>query len=822
MCLETLFGKPDGEENMMLSALCSHIAGLRKSKNMITPRLLLDVIDHAKAGRKDWNRREFQDMAEIFDFILESMKNTSKGKRLHDLFTVEWQTHYPHSGTVADEKGCLFFVDSSHLDGDGASGPASPRFDWVLEQMNSRETGYTSITNLPGAIFFWLNLVQCDMKKKVAKLRLPAELNLSVAMRERPTEDSTYVLYAVVEHMGQQSGHYKIHIHDLEAKEGQAQWVTCNDHTVAQANPSLQDGVFSFDRLDFQIAGFVYLRKEMVKASQTRWCLENIPSMWIERYEEEYQKQEEDRQRWKRESDEIHVSLYSSRDFLVDDDELLLLKLEPKYKSFTILKSESQQVFRQKLCQLAPDLDKERMLIYNCRTLNQGIHTEPVPSGLLRLNEEQTVEKLWSTNEKVRRVFLFEGDAGVNPSSSVLVMFKFYTQDPQNPLQYLGCELLDRSQTELAPLVNRMLGRPVGESHEYLVFKETLQSDLLKPVTNLSALFREPDDAVILVFQDPPKEDFTIEPGVVDSAQLYPNELQNLYSNLIMRRHQKRQILIVPFSAIWSRGAFPPVKVCYSPSAGERTVALALGLESFDETTSRLLYYPFGCTGTCKDSLRALQDNSIVFVRKVPAYDPRFRRNVNVQLEWNGSKRKNVTFTVVFPSAKDCCLRDVVAQLKQEDLPLESFSVFKLVKSKNGTVMKDVTDMEELIFPSSDIGSVTLIFEISSKKVVDRVQSGEARLVRVSSAHLGEKPEQFDDIPRLMAIQRKDTWESVKTRLAPQVKGHPVRYEWRIGDRVASISDESWSFDAIPDGARLVPVLEPPPALPNLSRTDLR
>ena len=818
MCLETIFGQPDEDENKILSALCSHVAGLRRSKHVITPRKLLDMIDCAKAGRKGWNRNEQQDMVEIFDFILDSMKNTSKGKSLYDLFTVQWKTHYPHTGKVEDEQGHVFTIEV-----DGDSEPSDPTFDSVLRQMKNRETEYMSITNLPGAIFFWLNLGQQNGGKKRATLRLPAELDLSVGMREHPAENSEYVLYAIVEHMSGEAtrGHYKIYIHDLEAKEGQAQWVICNDPKVTVCNPTLQDGVLSFGYRGFQIAGFVYLRKEMVQASQARWNVEKIPSKWIEQYEEEYKWQEDEKLRKKREAEEIHVSLYSSQDFLVDNDKLLSLKLEPKYKGFTILKSDKQELFRQKLCELAPDLNKDRMLIYNCWASNNG--RDPVPTTLLQLSEEKLVDKLWTTDDKTRRVFLFEGDAGVNPSSSVLVMFKFYTQDPENPVRYLGCKLLDRSQTDLVPLVNQMLGRPVEESHEYLVFKETMGSDHVTPVEDLSALFKDTaTHAVILVFQDPPKEDFTIEPGVVDSAMLCPDELRNLYSNLILRKYRRR-LLVAPFSAILSRGAFPPIKVCYSPSLGDQTIALALGLESFDTSTSKLLYYPFGSPDVYRDyTLSALKDNGTVFVRKMPACNARFRRDVDVKLEWNGSKRKSVMLRVVFPPEKDCCFGDVVAQLKQEELLWESFRLSKMTHGKNGTIMEEVTDMDAPIFDAGrKMGSVVLVFEISSQKVIDRVQNGQARLVRVSSADIDQAPEQFNDVPRLLAIQRKDTWESVKRRLASQVRGTPVRYEWRTEDDVTNISDDNWSFDAIPEGARLVPVVEPPALQrPGLMRTD--
>lgn len=760
----------DGDENEIVKQLRIMIAGLRKSRTATHPRALFDALweggPAAYREQEDVSEKFWQIMEKLCAVLPEEEKEAiracffAKGKSVDA---------NPKGGVQSfDFENCVQFVNST-----GSEKSVVECFMRETQPGGAIKPTWCSFRRLPEVVFFWWP----EKNAHQMMVEFPEVLDMKDCLLPdcEPHSETEYELFAEVQlSKNRAGGHYRVFVRS----DDPSRWAGCNDRAVGLHPGRPQQGN------PFSPVGFFYVKKSVARS---KWNIDQI----ADRYLEGYEKQCEENEIWRKdiEKNQRKVNLILS---LPED-----CGLRPKGPSFLNFKEENRRlciseletpdVLLKEICDHVPGADPSNVLLFDKPP-------ECLPTVVLDTQKAKTIAELWSTTDHQRRIFVLKDTS--YKEGNCLVFFKFYTQEPSDPMRFLGCEYLNPKETDFVKLVSEKLGR-TGD-HEYLVFREVYDSSgrHCVSVEEITTPIAEQDfsKTVVLTFQDRPRGAFQIpaEPQELYSACVSGQESENRYDNFVLWKEQMDERNVRQLASLLRRHTEPlRVRLPRDKSKAElrdKIIARSLSLE---------MEHQKPCVASSSGDDVLVCPCPVDWDRKVEVF------------VCNKTKGPLVQMTELSLLLPDKPQYGTLRTYLDEQNVCQEAQVIRVHRIANQKWLVDVSD-EELIEPAYPGGELTVHADIVSTRKIEKLRAGTIKEAPMSWASLSNKSR----VPVMFTLKQGELWPRTRERLLKYLPrdthASTVTCHWIDSKGTHQrFQDSDCSFDVIENGAPIVLELRP-------------
>ena len=350
-------------------------------------------------------------------------------------------------------------------------------------------------------------------------------------------EKSTYQLFGIIAHSGTQvNGHYIAIVRDHHSPNS---WILCNDHSLSRQS---KQHVFERTMKGSSWPWYMlfYVRTSRAQAIMRPLVPDDIPAVVAERY------RSDESTRNNQEFEERKIGFKILLGGQIGDC--------PPTDLFLATSSELDLIRTEKLIKLQEECAKmagttvDKILLWKCTSNGQSY-----------VHPETYINSKWDTTidcfDASQQLFVQKFDQPLDPSrleSIMLVFVRFYTQNEQKPVKYLGYKAVFQSKQTVSSLASEF---PCLAEKRLICFKEYIDNAGRKQIakaelSNSLADISNNRQTLFLVFQESPQKLLSLyhDDGIKDSSSLFPGETLNTYENFIREKYSKVVFRVVPKS----------------------------------------------------------------------------------------------------------------------------------------------------------------------------------------------------------------------------------------------------------------------------------
>lgn len=760
--LELLYRhQDDGDENEIVKQLRIMIAGLRKSRTSTQPRALFDALweGGAYATQEDVSEKFWQIMEKLCAVLPEEEKQAlracffAQGKRVDA---------NPKGGVQSfDFDNCVQFVNST-----GSEKSVVECFMRVKPNGDIKPT-WCSFRRLPDVLFFWWP--EEGAKRRTVQFPDVVDMKPCLLPGCEPHSETEYEVFAEVRlSRTGGGGHYRVFVRSDDPNR----WSDCNDLAVSLTEGRPKEGTQFFP------VGFFYVKKSVARS---KWNIDQI----ADRYLEAYGKQCKENEVWLEEiakaSRRMNYLLFLPEDVCFKRNRPSFVTFRVESRKVRIDPQETPDVLLKEICEQVPGADPSNLLLFD----------KPqycLPTVILDTQKAKTIAELWSTSDAQRRIFVLKDTS--YKEGNCLVFFKFYTQEPNDPVRLLGWEYLNPKETDFVKLVSEKLGR-TGD-HEYLVFRDIYDpsgKDCIG-VEEITTPLAEQDfsKTAVLTFQDRPRGAFQIpaEPQELYAACVSGQESEDRYDNFVVWKEQMAEHNVRPLSSLL-RSHTTPLRVRLpevesKAKLRDRIIARCLSLDMEKKA------WVAGSSG----------DDVLVCACPVD-WDRKVK--VCVCNKANGQVRLTDLSLLLPENPQYGTLR---TYLEDQNICQEA-EVVRVHRIANQKWLCEVSDQDviEPAYPSSEL---MVHVDIVSRHKLEKLKEGAVKEVPISWNSTRSNKSR---VPVMFRLKQGEVWRQTRERLLkylpPDPRASTVMCHW-VNSKGAQqrFQDNECPFDVLEDGAPIV------------------
>ena len=348
-------------------------------------------------------------------------------------------------------------------------------------------------------------------------------------------EKNKYQLFGIIAHSGTQvNGHYITIVRDYRNPNS---WILCNDHCLTRLT---KQRAFEQTMKGSSWPWYMlfYVRNSRAKTIMRPLVPEDIPADVVERY------RSDESARNNQEFEEHKIGFKILLGGQVGDCPPTDLFLATSY-DLDLIRTEKLIKLQEQCAQMARTT-VDKILLWKCTSNGQAyVH----PETYINSNWDTTIDCF----DASQQLFVQQFDQPLDSSrleSIILVFVRFYTQNEQRPVKYLGYKAMFQSKQTVSNLASEF---PFLAEKRLICFKEYIDNAGRKQIAKVELSSTLADisnnrQTLFLVFQESPQKLLSLyhDDGIQDSSLLFPWERLNTYENFMREKYSKVVFRVVP------------------------------------------------------------------------------------------------------------------------------------------------------------------------------------------------------------------------------------------------------------------------------------